>query len=239
MPRVQLYLGNCLEIVNQIDTKGAIVVTDPPYGCRNNCDYTRFTGGLYPHRNYWNGIPGDDQPFDPAPWLKYRKAILWGYPFFADRVPPATLLVWNKKRASQLGHMLSDCEIAWQSTGRGVWLFNHVWFGFDRESERGHKALHPSQKPVALMRWCIERVSRHGDLILDPYMGSGSCGVAAIQSDRNYIGIECVQAYFDVAVERIAKLCEPGTLVIERAPEGPTRLFAFATAGVPLITSIS
>jgi len=201
---VQLYQGDYREIMPQlVDTKIDAIIADPPYGCKNDCDYTRFTGGLAPAHNYAN-VVGDDTPFDPAPWLGYPKVILWGYQFFADKVPAGTVLVWLKKRDSQMGTFLSDCELAWQKGGKGVFLFRHIWSGFDRETERG-KSLHPTQKPIALMRWCIERVTKPGATVLDPFMGSGPTGVACVEMGRNFIGIEVEEDYFKIAQKRIAE----------------------------------
>ena len=87
--------------------------------------------------------------------------------------------------------------------GYGVYCFRHLWSGFNRESERG-LFLHPTQKPVALMRWCIGRLKlRPRATILDPYMGSGATGVAAVQLGFNFVGIEHDRGYFRKAQRRI------------------------------------
>jgi site-specific DNA-methyltransferase (adenine-specific) len=199
---MKLILGDCREIVPMLDVTIDAVATDPPYGCKNDCDYTRFTGGLSPSRDFHAGIQGDDQPFDPSPWLAYPKVALFGFQFFASRLPLGTVLVWNKKRPKQLGTFLSDCELAWLKGGKGCYLFNHVWHGFDRESERG-KTLHPTQKPVAVWKWILGRMKlKPGATVLDPYMGCGSCGVACQELDLRYVGVEIEPRYFDVAVSR-------------------------------------
>jgi site-specific DNA-methyltransferase (adenine-specific) len=210
MVDVKLYCGDALEILPTLEA-GSVdaIVCDPPYGCNNDCDYTRFSpsGSLgYVHdSNNHAPIHNDDIPFDPTPWLQFQNVILWGYQFFARALPVGTVLVWNKKRDSMLGTFLSDCELAWQKGGKGVYLFNHEWSGFMRASEKNDKTLHPTQKPVALMRWCIERISKPGDTIFDPYMGSGTTIVAAIQTGRNAIGIEIDPTYFAIAEKRIAE----------------------------------
>jgi site-specific DNA-methyltransferase (adenine-specific) len=196
---VQLYLGDCLDI--QIELSERAVVSDPPYGVSNNCDYTRFSGGLSPSHNYHRGIIGDSEPFNPRPWLSAKEVILWGFPYFAAYLEIGTTLVWNKKAANQLGTFLSDCELAWMKGGVGVYLFNHVWNGFDRQTERGEEVYHPSQKPVALMDWCISKVK--SETIVDPYMGSGTTIVAGFRAGRRVIGIEKEPKYFDIAVKRI------------------------------------
>jgi site-specific DNA-methyltransferase (adenine-specific) len=196
-----LYRGDCLELYRELT--GQAIVTDPPYGCGNDCDYTRFVGGLSPSRNHHHGIAGDDTPFDPTPWLAFPKVCLFGFNHFADRLPLGTVFVWLKKRDNQIGTFLSDCELGWFNHGRGCYCFRHVWHGFDRASERG-KTLHPTQKPAALWRFCIDRMKlQEGQTVIDPYMGSGSVGLACMEAGLNYIGVEIVPEYFDIAVERL------------------------------------
>lgn len=206
---ITLHNANCLDLIDTFP-KDAAILTDPPYGCRNNCNYTRFSGGLSQSRNHnyrtgkvWQGIPGDDKPFDPTPFLKWKKVILLGYQFFAQHLPLGTILVWNKKRDSGLGKFLSDVEIAWMRGGKGAYIFQHCWNGFDRESERG-KTLHPTQKPVALMKWCLTKLKLPPhSTIIDPYFGSGSVGIAAVEMGHHFIGREIDPHYFSIGKERI------------------------------------
>lgn len=214
---VKLYLGDCLDILPAITGQVNAVITDPPWGGNYDCDYTRFTNGITQHRNHHRGCPGDDKPFDPLPWLNFPAVVLWGYQHFADRLPIGSILVWNKKRDSQLGTFLSDCEIAWMKGGHGCYLFNHVWHGFDRETERG-KVMHPMQKPVALMAWCLERAGVPiGATVLDPFMGSGATGIACIQTGRKFIGMEIDSEYFEIARRRIQNY-ESGAVINRDAP---------------------
>jgi len=199
--RYKLILGDCLESLASL-SQGA-VISDPPYGVDNNCDYTRFTNGIAPSKNYDQGIAGDSEPFDPTPWLRFPEVILWGWQFFASHLSVGTVLVWNKKGSNQLGTFLSDAELAWKKGGVGVYLFEHKWHGFDKESERGEVSVHPSQKPAALMQWCIEKVK--AKTIIDPYMGAGSTGVACMRLGRKFVGCEINEHYFNIAVERIER----------------------------------
>lgn len=188
----------------QITEPITAVITDPPYGCDNDCNYTRFTGGKKVSRHFHEGIKDDDKPFDPSRWLIYPKVILWGFQFFANKLPVGTTLVWNKRRENQLGKFLSDCELAWMKGGKGCYLLNHHWNGFDRASERGQKSLHPSQKPVALMEWCIDKLKlKAGDTVLDPFAGTGCVGLACQNRGLNYIGIEHNKKYYDIARQRL------------------------------------
>ena len=97
----------------------------------------------------------------------------------------------------------SDAELAIFTGSKTVKTFRHLWHGLCRASEIGQH-LHPTQKPVALMEWCIQQVGLP-PVICDPYMGTGATGLAAINLGLKFIGIEIHRPYFDIAVERIAR----------------------------------
>jgi DNA modification methylase len=212
-----LYLGDCRDIAPKLP-RPAAVIADPPYGMALNTDSTRFSGGRTENGRsgrrgrgrVWPGIVGDDEPFDPGPWLAAAdRVILWGANHYAQRLPVGTTLVWIKKRAGLWGTFLSDAEIAWKRGGCGVFCCEVHWSPPTAALDRGGDikkpvAVHPTQKPVALMRWCIEQAKvPQGGAILDPFMGSGSTGVAAVQMGYQFVGVEIEPQYFDVACSRI------------------------------------
>lgn len=119
--------GDSLEVLPTLGRIDA-VVTDPPYGMGWRTNSKRFSGGnraLRPGegRDDWAEIAGDDQPFDPSPWLAYPKVVLWGYHHFAQRLPAGTVLVWVKKADHLFGTFLSDAETGWMKGGHGVYCF--------------------------------------------------------------------------------------------------------------------
>lgn len=225
---VSVWLGDCREIAPLADEGVDACVSDPPYGMRWNTDSTRFSGGD-PSRNNrregdgrssWGDIVQDDRPFDPAPWLIYSETILWGANHYAERLPRGTTLVWAKKGTPAWGTFLSDAEIGWQSGGYGVYCkFVEFQGGLQRKAENdGLLAAHPTQKPIALMEWCIGRLKR-GLHILDPFMGSGTTGVAAVRLGRKFTGIEIEPRYFDIACRRISDaLSRPDMFIARPAP---------------------
>ena len=201
---ISLYCGDCLDVLPTLEA-GSVgaVITDPPYGMNNNNDYSRFTMGPNSHgepgsRTYAPTI-GDDEPFDPAPWLDYQRVVLWGSNHFSARLPVGTTLVWIKRNEAAYGSFLSDAEIAWMKGGHGVYCHKDLsMYAITR------KRTHPNQKPVSLFKWCLDKAKVPiGTTVLDPYMGSGSCGVACVQTGRNFIGIEIDPGYFDIAKARI------------------------------------
>jgi DNA modification methylase len=113
------------------------------------------------------------------------------------------MLVWDKRPPTGAANLLSDAEIAWYSRGYGVYIFDHTWNGFNRASER-QTAYHPTQKPVALMRWCLQRAKlKPNALVFDPYMGSGPIAQACKELGYRYIGCELSELYCQRAVNRL------------------------------------
>ena len=110
-------------------------------------------------------------------------------------------LIWDKRAASGHTNDFADCELAWSNTGKVARVFRHQWDGMMKASERGVERQHPTQKPVALMTWCLSQIPTGS--VLDPYMGSGTTGVACTSLGRQFIGIEIDQTYFEVACQRI------------------------------------
>jgi DNA modification methylase len=199
---VRLYCGDCLEILPELEGIDA-VVSDPPYGMSNDCDYSRFTGGPNSHGDAssktYEDVVGDDKPFDPTPFLRYEKVVLWGSNHYAERLPVGTTLVWLKRFDEGFGSFLSDAEVAWMKGGHGVYCVRDTSM-YAKTKER----CHPCQKPVGLMRWCLERAKvPAGATVFDGYMGSGTTALACIQTGRPFIGCEVVPEYFDLAVRRI------------------------------------
>ena len=115
-----LYLGDCLDLLQEIPADAAIVA-DPQYGMDWDTDSTRFTGSnLAKPRGEGRAdrkIHGDDAPFDPAPWLRWKRVTMWGANHYAQRLPVGSTLVWIKKQPQHYGTFLSDAEIGWQSWG--------------------------------------------------------------------------------------------------------------------------
>jgi site-specific DNA-methyltransferase (adenine-specific) len=209
-----LYRADCRDVLPTLEKVDA-VVTDPPYGigfCHSGYDVKGIGGGKYRTKFGKVRILGDDEPFDPRPILGYgTSAVFWGGNHYADKLPPSpNWLIWDKRCASGHSNNFADCEIAWASWKRPARVFRHHWDGMIKASERGIPRVHPTQKPIALMAWCIDQLPDPNRIILDPFMGSGTTGVAAIQLGRRFIGIEKDPAYFKMACKRIAeavKIC--------------------------------
>lgn len=206
-----IYHGDCREVLPQLGRGLDLLLADPPYGQGVRVDSRRFS---VPASAWWgntdrSGVPrhrpvaADNEPFDPSHLLGYSKAILWGAQWYAPRLPArGGWLVWDKRRGIEdIDWPLSEAELAWRSWADGVRVFRHRWFGLIRDSERGLH-LHPTQKPVALMEWCIGLAGRI-ERVIDPYMGSGPIIEAARRLGVNAVGIELDEAYCEVAARRL------------------------------------
>ena len=207
-----LYLGDCRDILQTLPKVDA-VVTDPPYGMNWNTDSTRFKGGGSAGIKR-PAIIDDDKPFDPSHLLDFNvPTVIWGFNHMAQRLPVGRILIWLKQNPNSYGAFLSDAELGWASGGNGVWAFYRPRSIATAVIEGGGSVAHPTQKPVSLMKWCMEYVG-NAETILDPYMGSGTTGVAAVQMGRKFIGIEQEPKYFEIACKRIEDAQRQGDLFI-------------------------
>ena len=185
------------------------VVTDPPYGI----NFTQPTTG--------KKIIGDDRYFDPTFLVDLSvPSIIWGGNYFADRLPLGGWLFWIK-RAVEISapRSFSDGELAWTNIIPTVKAIRNISDGCIREgAEFGIVREHPFQKPIKVMRWCIGFIKDENQTILDPFMGSGTTGVACVNLSRKFIGIEKEQKYFDIACKRIDEATRQPRLFKDETP---------------------
>ena len=198
-----LYLADCMEVLPTLGKVDA-VITDPPYGIGAN----RQTLGKG-KKDFDRGGNWDDTAPDVGMWLASADLVcFWGGNYFADQLPITNdWLIWHKLND---GRSFSECEMAWSNFGKQTRHLSHHWSG----EEKGH----PTQKPLPVMLWCIEQAGKP-QTILDPFMGSGTTGVAAIQLGRKFIGIEREPKYFDIACRRIEQAAAQGQLFEPERPK--------------------
>jgi site-specific DNA-methyltransferase (adenine-specific)/modification methylase len=203
-----LYLGDCLEILPTLPKVDA-VITDPPYGI--GASSKKFINGTSKtKKDYyadvcWDTAPPSREVIDLAV-EKGEVAVVWGGNYFT--LPPSRcFLVWDK---TIHGNSYADCEIAWtnQDANARIKPLNMVAANMDGR-------VHPTQKPLELMRWCIAQCKNDPQTILDPFMGSGTTGVACVQLGRKFIGIEIEPKYFEIACRRIEQAYAQGKLFQE------------------------
>ena len=208
--RATLYLGDCRDILPMLGKVDA-VVTDPPYGIGE--DGGRFRdrkggGHRVLEKKGWDATRPSAAVFDAMRAASCQQ-IIWGGNYFADLLPLSKgWLYWDKL----MGGDFSDGELAWTSLDRALRKFTMC--------NKAHGKEHPTQKPVALMRWCLGFVP-NARTILDPFMGSGTTGVAAVQMGRDFIGIELDPDYFAIACKRIEDAQRQPDMFVEPAKASP------------------
>ena len=213
----QLWLGDCRDILPTLP-KVDCVLTDPPYGIgadKGKKGAIPFKGGrayerAYHPENEWDCERPDEQVLRAIVGAG-DAAIVWGGNYFADCFTPQGKWLWWDK--CQTMPTYGDGELAWTNLSgttpkKFTWANNKI---FADRVERHH----PTQKPIELMRWCIEQAG-NPQTILDPFMGSGTTGVAAVQMGRSFIGIERESKYFDIACKRIEQAYAQGDLFVTK-----------------------
>lgn len=205
-----LYLGDCMEILPFIEPVDA-VITDPPYGINENHKKVASRGKLATPKDYgefdWDKSAPSQQLID-AILEKGKYQALFGGNYFGL---PATScwLVWDKLNGD---NDFADCELAWTNWPKAVRRLQWRWNGMIRQGNE--ERFHPTQKPLGVMKWVIDLCPK-AEVILDPFMGSGTTGVAAIQMGRKFIGIEREPKYFDIACKRIEQAASQGMLFVD------------------------
>jgi DNA modification methylase len=216
--RATLYLGDCREILPALQGVIAGVLTDPPFGIGYNSGYA--TDEL------WAGGRSIANDHDTSARDEALALIGENVPalVFGSRRRPETpgtrmVLTWDKGPALGMG----DLSLPWKPTTEEIHVVGRGFIGSRNkgaviyhppvQSMAKNGRRHPNEKPVGLLRILLQ--SLPNGLTLDPFMGSGSTGVACMLEDRDFIGIECDPTYFDIACERIDKAQRQGNLFIE------------------------
>ena len=192
----ELWLGDCREVLPLLPHCD-LILTDPPYGTRGKDAESRHDAA-----NGWRQYGVLEWDIErPAPWLfglmqeKAKECVIWGGNYFTDLLPPSMRwLVWDK---GQRNFSLADCEFAWSSQQQAARVLT-----LPRGEALQDGKEHPTQKPLRLMLWCLDMHPKAAT-VCDPFMGTGTTGVACVNLGKAFVGIERERQYFDIAVRRI------------------------------------
>lgn len=218
--RVTLYLGDSLAIAPTLQGVDACI-TDPPYGILKSADWSKtgqsreVSADMNQSGKNWGKIEWDTRQKTLA--IRHDvPCVVWGGNFYASDLPESgAWLCFNKRGGGKPSAMhFGDCELAW-TNGKGcsVRMFSLMWHGKGRWAKE--PIIHPTQKPVELMAWCMEQAKvPEGALVLDPYMGSGTTGIACIRTGRRFVGIEKDPTHYATALERITNELRQGDLFL-------------------------
>lgn len=204
----ELYLGDCRDILPTLEKVDA-VVTDAPYGI-----------GWKPRVNHADQPWVDVIDFEIMDIIVGRYNLVWGGQYFSDKLPVKEgWLTWCKRPVdvdfSNDDRSYATTELAWRDWGKARFIC-HVWDGGKRAGHHDNRSFcHPSQKPIEVMEWCVRQLPLDALKILDPFMGSGTTGVACINLGRKFIGIEKEPKYFDIACRRIEEAYKQPRLFTE------------------------
>lgn len=204
---ITIYNADCRKVLPWIDPVD-LLLTDPPYGIgadKNMRANKQHGKALAPSKDYgagdWDSEPPPRWFLDAAQEVA-SNAILWGGNYYG--LPSSSCwLVWDKDNGDN-GY--ADCELAWTNLTRAVRKFKWKWQGMLQENmgDKKEHRVHPTQKPLALMRWCLSLVP-DAETVLDPFAGSGTTLVAARLEGRKAIGIEINEKYCEAAANRLAQ----------------------------------
>lgn len=205
------------------DDKPGMVFADPPYGIEivTVAEGLGSIGGAKPFGKVGFGEKGRNKIIDAGTYAPVigddstatavsactlcgslwpsAVQVWWGGNYYANALPASSCwLVWDKENTGNF----ADAELAWTNQKTAVRIFRHMWNGLMKDSERGEKRVHPTQKPVALAEWVFTSYGKEGDTIFDPFLGSGMSLIAAEKIGRRLIGAELSPEYLDVCIER-------------------------------------
>ena len=230
----ELWHGDCREVLPLLPDCD-LILTDPPYGLNEAAGKNRSRGSAA-GANKWKGSRnttgvgvastdfGEPSEWDSAPpptWViemmraKGKWQVMFGGNYYP--LPPARCwLVWDKDNGET---DFADCELAWTNLPKAVRRLRWMWNGMlQQDMANKEERQHPTQKPVPVMRWALLQVP-DAETVCDPFMGSGTTGVACWMEGRRFVGIERERRYFDIACERIARAQAQGSLLpLEQTP---------------------
>jgi DNA modification methylase len=204
--RCRLIQADCTQVIDSLQFDA--ILADPPYGLAEKLQGgtwgKKFTGEY----TDWDAMPAKLDVFGSVP------SIVWGGNYIG--LPASRCwLIWYKRDAVRT---MADCELAWTNLDANARVYD--WTIAATNAER---VGHPTQKPVALMQWCLGFLP-DAETILDPFMGSGSTGVACVNLGRSFIGIERDPGYFDIAVKRITDAHKQADFFVSKPEPRPVQM---------------
>lgn len=211
-----LYCGDMRDVLPTLGRFDACV-SDPPYGIGEAAGKNKSRGKMAPARDYGNDT-WDDEPASPAAVSIMRARSRWQIIFggnYYELPPTPCWLVWDKLNGA---NDFADCELAWTNLPKAVRRLQWMWNGMLRKGNEP-RGFHPTQKPVGVMEWCLSHLPADVVTVVDPFMGSGTTGVACVKRGLTFTGIEREPRYFDIACKRIAEACRQPRLALDAPPK--------------------
>lgn len=202
----KIYLGNSYDLIKQFADKSIdLIITDPPYGINADKGVGGFGSSPDKAKKYaddWDSLTPQKWFFDELLRVG-KKVIIFGGNYFTDKLPQNNhWIVWDKQGGIEFDNPFSACELIWTNVNKNnVVKYIQIQQGFIKEGY--DERVHPTQKPLKLVKSIISDYSEENDIILDTFLGSGTIAVACKELNRRYIGIEINEKYFNVASDRL------------------------------------
>ena len=207
-------MGSGQLIVKNVDNinvrlpEDSFIISDPPYGINYRSGSNSSSSISSTGKRFTRKVLGDDKPFDPLPWCTYQQVVFTGAQYYYSLLPRGGMIHCWDKRGNYKPLDQADADLVWIKNPSKPFnrsrVFHLAWRGICRHSENRDKILHPTQKPVVLMEWMIKMSgARPNDIIVDPYMGSGTTGIACVNLGMRFIGIEVDTDLFLIACDRL------------------------------------
>ena len=206
VPSSDVYLEDCVKALKRFnDNHFDLAIVDPPYGIDINNQSQGKGGGVAKKIEYtkkdWDKQAPDIDYFNELKRVS-KNQIIWGANHFIEKIPynASCWIVWNKENGET---DFADCELAWTSFKTAVRMFKWKWAGMLQQNMKDkEQRIHPTQKPVALYQWILDKYAKPNDLILDTHLGSGSSRIAAYKGGFNFVGFEIDQEYYEKQEKR-------------------------------------
>ena len=219
---IELIHGDNMDLLRSTPDKFYdLAIVDPPYGIDINNQSQGKGGGVAKKIEYtkkdWDKQAPDIDYFNELIRVS-KNQIIWGANHFIEKIPynASCWIVWNKENGET---DFADCELAWTSFETAVRIFKWKWAGMLQQNMKDkEQRIHPTQKPVALYQWILDKYAKPNDLILDTHLGSGSIAIAIDKANRmdgmnlTFKGIELDKEYFDAAVKRFNQYANQTTI---------------------------
>ena len=202
---IEIIHGDSLQAMKAMaDNSFDWAIVDPPYGIAINSQSQGKGGGVakkieYTKKDWDKAIPTGEY-FRELKRVS-KNQIIWGWNYFVAHLNDCpSYIVWDKQNGET---DFADCESAWCSKQGAARVFKWKWAGMLQQNMKDKEVrIHPTQKPVALYKWLLEKYTSEGDLILDTHLGSGSIAIACHYMKRKFVGYEIDQEYYDNACKR-------------------------------------
>lgn len=208
--KINITNEDCMELLKRTPDKFYdLAICDPPYGINiQKMNYTQSTKGGVAKRKDYSSVGNWDNSIPTEEYFKElfrisKNQIIWGGNYFPLPLVKSWI-VWDKKTDDKYSNDFADCELAWSSFDKPAKIVRYLWSGMlQPDMKDKQKRIHPTEKPILLYKWLLDKYAKEGDKILDTHLGSGSIAIACHDYGFELTACELDKEYYDKAIQRI------------------------------------